>query len=113
MAMKNKTAPKRVRSGLVAALDVGTTKVCCLIARLDPNGGPAPEDRLKIIGIGHQVSHGLRSGAIIDLDETEASIRATVETAEQMAGENIPGDPRIDAIRDSLRPGDRRDSQGT
>ncbi|NQV82225.1 MAG: cell division protein FtsA [Rhodospirillales bacterium] len=89
--MKTKTASKRVRNGLVAALDVGTTKVCCLIARLDSNGGPAPEDRLKIIGIGHQVSHGLRSGAIVDLDETEASIRATVEAAEQMAGENIPG----------------------
>jgi cell division protein FtsA len=80
-----------VHNGLVAALDVGTTKVCCLIARLDQNAGPAPEDRLKIIGIGHRVSHGLRSGAIIDLDETEAAIRSTVETAEQMAGENISG----------------------
>ena len=84
MDMKKNTAPKRVRNGLVAALDVGTTKVCCLIARLDQNAGPAPEDGLKIIGIGHQVSKGLRSGAIVDLEETETSIRATVETAEQM-----------------------------
>ena len=89
--MKKNTAQKRVRNGLVAALDVGTTKVCCLIARLDQNAGPAPEDGLKIIGIGHQVSKGLRSGAIVDLEETETSIRATVEAAEQMAGENIQG----------------------
>ena len=91
MDMKKNTAPKRVRNGLVAALDVGTTKVCCLIARLDQNAGPASEDGLKIIGIGHQVSKGLRSGAIVDLEETETSIRATVEAAEQMAGENIQG----------------------
>ncbi|MBC8338127.1 MAG: cell division protein FtsA [Rhodospirillales bacterium] len=89
--MKKKTAPKRVRNGLVAALDVGTNKVCCLIARHEPAAGTAPEDGLKIIGIGHQVSRGLRSGTIVDLDETEASIRAAVEAAEQMAGENISG----------------------
>ena len=87
--MSNKTIHRRTRSGLVAALDVGTTKVCCLIARLGSERGVAPGDGLKIIGIGHQVSHGLRSGTVVDLDDTEASIRATVEAAEQMAGENI------------------------
>ena len=89
--MKKKAAPKRVRNGLVAALDVGTTKVCCLIAQLDSNAILAPEEGLKIIGIGHQVSDGLRAGTIVDLDKTEASIRATVEAAEQMAGKNIEG----------------------
>ncbi len=89
--MSKKTTHKRNRSGLVTALDVGTTKVCCLIARLGADRGPGLSDGLKIIGIGHQVSQGLRSGTIVDLDETEASIRATVEAAEQMAGENIQG----------------------
>ncbi|MFQ5764807.1 MAG: cell division protein FtsA [Rhodospirillales bacterium] len=81
--------PKRNRHGLVAALDIGTTKVCCLIARAGADRGPYEDPGLKIIGIGHQVSRGMRSGAIVDLDEMEASIRATVEAAEQMAGENI------------------------
>ena len=89
--MKKKMVPKKLRNGLVAALDVGTTKVCCLIARFDPSSDLFPEGGLKIIGIGHQVSDGVRSGTIVDLDKTEASIRATVEAAEQMAGENVSG----------------------
>jgi cell division protein FtsA len=73
----------KVRSGLVAALDLGTTKACCLIAR------PVAENGFEVVGIGHQVSHGLRSGTIIDMERTEETIRSTVEAAEQMAGENI------------------------
>ncbi len=71
------------RNGLITALDVGTTKVACFIAR------PGGEKGFEIVGIGHQVSHGLRSGAIVDMEAAEASIRATVSAAEQMAGENI------------------------
>jgi len=73
----------KVRSGLVAAIDLGTTKACCLIAK------PRNEGGFEVVGIGHQVSHGLRSGTIVDMERTEATIRATVEAAEQMAGENI------------------------
>lgn len=73
----------RMRSGLIAALDVGTTKIACLIAR---RGG---EGELRVIGIGHQASAGLRRGTIIDLQAAEGAIRATVEAAERMAGENI------------------------
>ena len=87
--MRNTATPKRTRTGLVAALDIGTTKICCLIARANLGRGPYQDDGLKIIGIGHQVSGGLRSGTIVNLDDAEASIRATVEAAEQMAGENI------------------------
>lgn len=71
------------RTGLIAALDVGTTKVCCFIAR-------AEESRsLKVVGIGHHRSKGLRGGTVIDMDAAESSIRAAVEAAEQMAGERI------------------------
>jgi len=70
------------RSGLIAALDVGSSKVCCFIARAD--GGT-----LRVIGIGHQLSRGLRSGNVIDMDAAEQSIRAAVETAERMCGETI------------------------
>jgi len=81
--MRKPTTPTRSRHGLIAAVDVGTTKVCCFIARAE--GALEP----RIIGIGHQVSYGLRCGAIVDMDEAEAAIRSTVETAEHMAGENI------------------------
>jgi cell division protein FtsA len=76
------TVQARPRGGLVAALDVGTTKVCCLIARTGAAGA-------RIVGIGHQVSRGLRGGVIVDLEAAEASIRSTVEAAEHMAGDNI------------------------
>lgn len=70
------------RSGLIATLDVGSSKVCCFIARAD--GGT-----LRVIGIGHQLSRGLRNGNVIDMDAAEQSIRAAVETAERMCGETI------------------------
>ncbi|MHA1597866.1 MAG: cell division FtsA domain-containing protein, partial [Alphaproteobacteria bacterium] len=79
----SKTVQNKPPSGLVAALDIGTTKVCCLIAR------PSAVSGLEVVGIGHHVSGGIKSGGIIDMDGAEAAIRATVETAEQMAGENI------------------------
>ena len=87
--MKNGRLNTRVRTGLVAALDVGTTKVCCLIARADGERGPDGVQKPRIVGIGHQVSSGMRKGAVVDLDLAESSIRAVVEAAEQMAGENI------------------------
>ncbi|MDD9876658.1 MAG: cell division protein FtsA, partial [Magnetovibrio sp.] len=87
--MKTGAKTNKPRSGLVAALDVGTTKVCCLIARPDVDRGAYGDKGPRVVGIGHQVSKGLRNGAVIDLDEAEASIRAVVEAAEQMAGENI------------------------
>ena len=71
-----------VRNGVIAALDVGSSKVCCFIARVEG-------DALQVVGIGHQVSHGVRAGAIVDMAASEQSIRAAVHAAEQMAGETI------------------------
>ncbi len=50
----------KFRHGLIAALDVGTTKVCCFIARANDDGS------LKVLGIGHQLSRGMRNGAVVD-----------------------------------------------
>ncbi len=71
------------RSQTLAALDVGTTKVCCFIGRADSNGS------LRVIGIGHQLSRGLKAGAVVDMEATEESIRAAVDSAERMAGETV------------------------
>ena len=81
--MKNNGTNSKVRNGLVAALDIGSTKVVCFIARTGGDTG------LQIIGMGHQLSRGIRSGTIVDMEAAADSIRATVEAAEQMAGENI------------------------
>ena len=81
------------RAGLVAALDIGSTKVCCLIGDLAPPkrklpGGPE-HDELTVIGVGHQASRGVHGGAVVDLDEAERAIRLAVDAAERMAGRTI------------------------
>lgn len=73
------------RKGLVAVLDVGTSKVSCFIARRQGIHG------VRIVGIGHTRAEGLRQGVITDLNAAEMSVRAAVEAAEQMAGERIEG----------------------
>jgi cell division protein FtsA len=78
-----KRGKAKPRSGVIAALDIGTTKVCCFIAQIDGEGN------IRVVGIGHQKSRGLRAGAIIDMDAAEDSIRGAVHAAEQMAGETI------------------------
>ena len=81
----NANAPQlpllRPRGSLVTAIDIGTSKICCFIARV--------EDQPKILGIGHQIARGVKGGSIIDLDAAGHSIRAAVHAAEEMAGETI------------------------
>jgi cell division protein FtsA len=74
--------PIRPRGSLVSALDIGTTKICCFIARVE-------DDRPRVLGIGHQISRGVRNGKIIDLEAASASILNAVHAAEEMAGETI------------------------
>ncbi len=71
------------RHGVIAALDVGTSKACCFIARA------AGERGLEIVGVGHRLSRGVRSGAIVDMEAARSSIVAAVQAAEDMAGETI------------------------
>jgi cell division protein FtsA len=65
---------------IIVGLDVGTTKVCCVIAE------PGATGVLEIIGIGVSPSRGLRKGVVVNIDSTVESIKAAVGEAEQMAG---------------------------
>lgn len=78
------------RQRLVAVLDVGTSKVCCMIAKaisapdfLAQNGQQA---QCRVIGFGHQRAQGVKSGMIVHMDAAEQAIRAAVDQAERMAG---------------------------
>jgi cell division protein FtsA len=71
----------RPRGSIVAAIDIGTTKICCFIARV--------EDEPRILGIGTQIARGVRGGAVIDLEAACNSIIGAVHAAEEMAGETI------------------------
>jgi len=72
-----------VKGGVAAALDIGSSKICCFIARADGSATP------RVIGIGQQASRGIKGGAIVDLDLAETSVLNAVHAAEQMAGETI------------------------
>jgi cell division protein FtsA len=74
---------RRSKPGIIAVLDVGTTKIACFIAQV------TLDNDLKIIGIGHQLAQGIKSGAISDMRLAENSIVAAVAAAEKMAGETI------------------------
>lgn len=81
------------RPTVVSILDVGTSKICCVIARLNPREEsgvlPGRTHKIEVIGIGHQRSRGIKSGVIIDLDAAEQAIRMSVDAAERMAGVTI------------------------
>lgn len=81
--MKRTKSLRKSGSGSIAVLDIGSSKIACFIAQIDANG------QIKITGIGHQLSKGVRAGVITDFTEAEASIVAAVHAAEQMAGETV------------------------
>lgn len=87
--MKRNGSTLKPRSGFVAVLDIGTTKICCLIAKPNVERGPYGASGPRVVGIGTHQSHGIRNGVIVDMDAAEHAIRAAVERAEQMAGDNI------------------------
>jgi cell division protein FtsA len=77
------------RSVLVAALDVGTSKIACLIGRLKPR---PTQDVLRlrthsvdVIGFGHTLARGMKAGTVIDLAEAEAAVRQCADLAERSA----------------------------
>jgi cell division protein FtsA len=76
-------APPPPARNLVAALDVGTSKVSAMIAEPEEGG------RLRILGTGQRESRGVKRGYIADMEKSEIAIREAVEQAERIAGTNI------------------------
>ncbi len=74
-----------MRRGTIAALDIGTSKIACLIGDHSV-GSDGQGGLMRISGLGHQVSEGLVAGQVVDMRAAEDSIRAAVDAAERMAG---------------------------
>jgi cell division protein FtsA len=64
---------------LVVALDIGTSKVACLVAELGADG------RLEVLGLGSHESKGLKKGVVVNIESTVAAIQRALEEAELMA----------------------------
>ncbi|MGC1464907.1 MAG: cell division protein FtsA [Pseudolabrys sp.] len=80
-------SPKR--TAVVAALDIGTSKIVCLIARLDPH---PPQEVLRrrshgvrVLGFGHTAARGVKAGGVIDLMAAEEVVRQAIDVAERAA----------------------------
>jgi cell division protein FtsA len=67
------------RGNLIVGLDIGTTKICCVV-------GEMSQGDVNIIGIGTHPSIGLRKGVVVNIESTVDSIKKAVEEAELMAG---------------------------
>lgn len=74
---------------VAVVLDVGTHKMCCLVARLMPpprfQDAPSPFSRIQILGQGYQRSRGIVAGRIAEMDAAERTIRSVVAQAERSA----------------------------
>jgi cell division protein FtsA len=64
---------------LIVALDIGTSKVVCLVAELRPDGS------LEILGMGGHESKGLKKGVVVNIEATVSAIQRALEEAELMA----------------------------
>lgn len=81
------------RASVVTVLDIGSSKVVCMIGRLSPLDGAellsGRSHKIEILGIGHQKSRGLKAGVISDMEAVENSVRLAVDAAERMAGMTV------------------------
>jgi len=67
------------KQNLVVALDIGTSKVACLVAELGPDGA------LEVLGMGSHESKGLKKGVVVNIEATVTAIQRALEEAELMA----------------------------
>ena len=68
---------------IVVGVDIGTTKVCAVVA------GKDDLDRVNILGVGMAPSDGLNRGVVVNIDRTVAAVREAVEEAERAAGVEV------------------------
>ena len=71
------------KKSLIAGLDIGTAKVVALVGETSDSG------EVQLLGIGSDLSRGLKRGVVVDIENTVKSIRHAVEEAEVMAGQPI------------------------
>lgn len=68
---------------LIVGLDIGTSKVCVVVAEYNSQG------KLEVLGVGRSPSNGLRKGVVVNIESTLRAVADAVEAAEQMAGRAV------------------------
>ncbi|MCK5533831.1 cell division protein FtsA [bacterium] len=72
-----------MKSNYIVSLDIGSSKICCIIGRTGIN------DELDVVGVGEVACRGLKGGVVVNIEETVNSITKAVEIAEAMAGDVV------------------------
>ena len=90
------------KSTTFAALDIGSSKVCCVIAKVDRDG------QIAIAGYGYNASSGIKNGIVTDINKATLAVCNAVEAAEQRANEriskiivNVSGDKIYSSIKNA------------
>jgi cell division protein FtsA len=86
-----------IQRGVVAVLDLGTSKIACLVLRFDPTralagdgvGRMAGQSEFRVIGAATTRSRGVRFGEIDAMAETERAVRTVVQAAQKMANVRV------------------------
>jgi cell division protein FtsA len=77
------------KSTTLSVLDIGTSKIVCLVAQLQPIDTletlRGRTHLARVLGIGHQRSLGIKGGVVVDLEAAEGAIRQAIHAAERMA----------------------------
>jgi cell division protein FtsA len=68
---------------IVVGLDIGTTKVCAIVASIDD------QERINILGVGKAKSEGLKRGVVVNIEKTMNAIRSAIEQAERASGKKV------------------------
>jgi cell division protein FtsA len=68
---------------IIVGIDVGTTKICTLVARVEP------QNKFRILGVGIEPSRGLRKGVVVDIDSASKAIKRSIDKAERTSGLEI------------------------
>ena len=68
---------------IIVGVDVGTTKICTLVARVEP------ENKFRILGVGIEPSRGMRKGVVVDIEATGKAIKRSIDKAERTSGLEI------------------------
>ena len=72
-----------MNTDIIVGLDIGTTKIACLVGRLTEN------NKMEILGVGRSESIGVQRGVVTNIEQTVNSIRMAVEQAERESGVDI------------------------
>lgn len=77
---KSSELASQAQERIVVGLDIGTTKICAIIASIDE------QEQIHILGVGKAPSDGLNRGVVVNIERTVQAIRAAVEQAELASG---------------------------